>query len=56
MTIVLLQRQQHAHALRYLFLHMLIYDVYTSLQGLLNVLDGVVDTPGRIVIMTRYTY
>jgi hypothetical protein len=26
------------------------------LQGLLNVLDGVVDTPGRIVIMTRYNY
>ena len=23
-----------------------------ALQGLLNVLDGVVDTPGRIVIMT----
>ena len=25
---------------------------FRALQGLLNVLDGVVDTPGRIVIMT----
>lgn len=24
----------------------------TTLQGLLNVLDGVVDTPGRIVVLT----
>lgn len=26
--------------------------IHVYLQGLLNVLDGVVDTPGRIVIMT----
>lgn len=38
--------------LRHRFAFFFLLIVFALVQGLLNVLDGVVDTPGRIVIMT----